>query len=55
MTSLPKFTPTHTALGEDHRRRIYTVDKAKVIAAVWGTKFIEFLAALAIFHHNDLK
>ena len=30
------------------RRRIYTEAKSKV-AAVWGTQFIKFLAALAIF------
>ena len=31
-----------------HRRRINTKEKAKVIAAVRGTKFIQFLASLAI-------
>ena len=40
---------------EDHRRRIKTEEKAKVVAGVWGTKFIKFLAALAIFHQDDLK
>ena len=30
-----------------HRRRINTGEKAKVVAAVWGTEFIQFLAALA--------
>ena len=38
-----------------HSRRIYTEDKAKVVAAVWGTYFIQFLAALAIFHQDYLK
>ena len=33
-----------------HRRRIKTAAKAKVVAAVWGTVFIQFLAALAIVH-----
>ena len=33
-----------------HRRRINTEEKAKVVAAVWGTKFIKFLAALAVLH-----
>ena len=29
-------------------RRIKTEEKAKVLAAVWGTEVIQFLAALAI-------
>ena len=33
------------------RRRIYfTEEKAKVVAAAWGTELIQFLAALAILH-----
>ena len=31
-----------------HRRRIKTEENAKVVAAVWGKEFIQFLAALAI-------
>ena len=27
-------------------------EKAKVVIAVWGTEFIQFLAALAILHNN---
>ena len=34
---------------DDHRRRVETEAKAKVVASVWGAKFIKFLAALAIF------
>ena len=35
---------------------IYCIHKkAKIVAAVWGTEFIQFLAALAILHHNDFK
>ena len=34
-----------------HRRRIKTAEKAKVVAAA----LIQFLAALAILHLNDLK
>ena len=34
----------------EHRRRINTEKKAKVVAAVWRTEFIQFLAALAIFY-----
>ena len=30
-----------------HRRRINTEEKANVVAAAWGTEFIQFLAALA--------
>ena len=30
-------------------------EKAKVVAAVWGKKFIQFLAAIATFHLDDLK
>ena len=29
--------------------------KAKVIAAVWGTEVIQFLATLAFLHQDDLK
>ena len=39
----------------DHRRRIYTEEKAKVVAADWGTELRQFLAALAILHQDDLK
>ena len=42
-------------LSANHRRRIYTENKAKVVAAVWGTEFIEFLATLAILHQDDMK
>ena len=38
-----------------HRRRIFAEEKAKVVAAVWGTAFIEFIAALAILHQGKLK
>ena len=31
-----------------HRRRIYTEEKAMVVASVWGKEFIQFLAALDI-------
>ena len=32
-----------------HRRRIITEEKAKIVAAVWGTELIQFLAAITIF------
>ena len=38
-----------------HRSRINTEDKAKVVAAVWGTELIQFLAALTVLHQDDRK
>ena len=38
-----------------HIGRIYTEEKAKVVAAAWGTEFILFLAALAVLHQDDMK
>ena len=35
-----------------HRRRIYTEEKAKVVAAAWGTALFKFLAAIAILHQD---
>ena len=40
---------------QDHRRRMKTDEKAKVVATVGGTKLIQFLAALVFFHQDDLK
>ena len=42
--------PSHIEEGFRH-----TEDKAKVVAVVWGTEFIQFLAALTIFHQGDFK
>ena len=41
----------------EHRRWIKKEEKAKVkvVAAAWGTELIQFLAALAILHQDDLK
>ena len=36
----------------DTVRRIYTEEKAKVVAAVWGIECIQFLAALAVLHQD---
>ena len=36
-----------------HTRRINIEEKSKVVAAVWGTEFIQFLAALAVFHWDE--
>ena len=33
----------------DHRRRIYTGEKAMVVAAVWGAELFQFLTALQIY------
>ena len=38
-----------------HRRRIYTEENAKVVAASWGTELLQFLAVLAILHQDLLK
>ena len=37
------------------RRRINTEESAKVVTAIWGTEFIQCLAALAIVHLNNLN
>ena len=37
-----------TELGRDHRRRIKTEEKAKVVVSFLGEECIQFLAALAI-------
>ena len=36
-------------------RRINTEENAKVVAAVLGTEFIQFLAAPAVLHYDHLK
>ena len=43
-THLPQPGAHHT------RRMINTEEKAKVVAAVWGTEFIQFHAELAVLH-----
>ena len=40
---------------KSQRRKINTEEKAKVVAAVWETELIQFLAALGIFHQDDFK
>ena len=37
-----------------HRRRINIEEKAKVVAATWGTKFIQFLAVPVILHYRTI-
>ena len=51
--------PTHdpawiAAPGQGMSRRIITEQKAKVVAASWGTELPQFFAALAIFHQDEL-
>ena len=41
--------------ASNHRRRIYTEEKTKVITAVWWTEFIQYRATLAILHQDDIK
>ena len=36
-----------------HKRRINTEEKAKVVAAVWGTELLQFLAVIAILHYAE--
>ena len=38
----------------EHRRSIYTEEMAKVVAAILGKEFIQFLAALAILLYAGL-
>ena len=33
-----------------HRRRINIEEQGKVVSAVWGIEYIQFLAALAVLH-----
>ena len=35
--------------------KICTEEKAKVVTAVWGIEFIQFLAVLAVLQQDDLK
>ena len=34
---------------------IYTEEKAKIVAAAWGTKLLQFLATLTTLYQDDLK
>ena len=42
-------------LGLDHKRRIKTEEKAKVVVSVWGEEFIQFLATTAILPRTILN
>ena len=48
------YTPV-PADSEYHRIRIKTEEKAEGVDAAWGAELIQFFAALAILHQDDLK
>ena len=50
-----KISTSHRLIDPQHRKRILTKEKAKVVVASWGTEFLPFLAALAILNQDDLK
>ena len=37
------------------KRRIYTEEKAKVVAAAWGTELLQFLVARSFLNLDNLK
>ena len=41
--------------SSQHRRRIKTEEKAKVVAAVGGTELLQLFVVLAIFHLDEWK
>ena len=48
----------YTVLGlvlTSHKRRMGTEAKAKVVASIWGAKFVKFLAALAVLPRSIRK
>ena len=45
----------HAMQGLPNRRRIYIEETTKVVAAVWGKEFYQFIAARAILRHVNLK
>ena len=47
--------PSEQLVSIRHRRRIYTEEMAKVVAAAWGTELFPFLEALTILHQDDWK
>ena len=50
-----RLQPLSFFLVSKHRRRMETEAKAKVVAPVWGTEFIQFLAAQAILPRSILE
>ena len=45
---LPSLATILMLIHSRHRRKMETEGKAKVVASVWGAKFVQFLAALAV-------
>ena len=50
MRPIPAESQQHFFIYVQHRRRIKTEEKAKVIASVWREEFFQFLAALTVLH-----
>ena len=55
LLTMPEEEPPKVYTRITHKRKIYTEDKAKVVASVWGTEFIHFLAVLAVLHQDDMN
>ena len=52
------YVPMHTkgkGVIPPHTRIIYTEGKAKVVAAILGTEFNQFLAELAVLNQDGMK
>ena len=50
-----KYSTVRKCWSYTKKKELYTEEKAKVVAAVWGTKLIQFLASLASLHQPVLK
>ena len=42
-------------ISHNHKRRIKKEEKTKVVTAVWGAEYIQFLTTPSILHQGDLK
>ena len=54
-TGWPRTRRGDSGIEVHTRTRIKTEEKTKVVTAVWGTELIQFIAALAFLHQDDLK
>ena len=54
-TGVYKYIYIYICIHSGHRRRMETEGKAKVVALVWGAKFVQFLAALAVLSRSIWK
>ena len=52
-----RYFESHLLRGErlNHRTRIKTEKKEKVVAAAWGTELIQFVAAITVLYQDSLK